>query len=65
MNVKNKIKKASLNFFPGDFKNMIRDDFKPKGWSNYNESPYKQYQEKMEILGYERHDKPGNCAQDS
>ena len=50
-------KKASKNFFPGDLKNMIRDNFKPHGWLSYQESPYKQYQEKMEKLGYVR---PGN-----
>ena len=65
MEVHNRSKKASKNFFPGDFKNMIRDNFKPRGWSDYKESPYKQYQNTMESLGYERHDKSGNCAQDS
>lgn len=65
MFVKTKIKKASMNFFPNDFKNMIREDFKVKGWTTYKESPYKEYQNKMEILGYERHDKPRNNSQDS
>ena len=65
MNVKTKIKKASMNFFPGDFKNMIRDDFKPRGWATYEESPYKDYHKMLEELGYERHDKPGNREKDS
>ena len=57
MEVHNRSKKASKNFFPGDFKNMIRDNFQPKGWETYEESPYKQYQNEMEKLGYVR---PGN-----
>lgn len=65
MEVHYKTKKASKTFFPGDMQNMIRDNFKPKGWNTYQESPYKQYQEKMEILGYEGHDNPGNSEKDS
>lgn len=65
MEVHYKTKKASKTFFPGDMQNMIRDNFKPKGWNTYQESPYKDYHKMLEELGYEGYDKPGNCEQDS
>ena len=65
MNVNTKSRKTTMNFYPGDLRNMIRDDFKISGWQNYQESPYKEYQNKLEELGYERYDKPGNSTQDS
>ena len=65
MEVHSRSKKASKTFFPGDFKNMIRDNFQPKGWNSYSESPYKEYRNRMESLGYEGYDKPGNREKDS
>lgn len=65
MNVSVRSKKASMNFYSGDMLNMIRDDFKPKGWNTYQESPYKEYYNALEELGYEGHDKPRNNSQDS
>lgn len=37
-----------MNFFEGDFKRMIRDDFKIKGWKTYSESPYAEYKRRVE-----------------
>ena len=59
-----KSKKASMNFFPGDMQNMIRDNFQVKGWKDYNESPYKQHKQRMEDLGYVNI-KPRNDKTDS
>ena len=54
MVVKIKSRKISKSFFAGDMQNMIRDNFKPVGWTTYEKSPYKEYQRKMEELGYVR-----------
>ncbi len=48
MYVSNKSRKISMNFFEGDFKRMIRDDFKVKGWKTYSESPYAEYKRRIE-----------------
>jgi hypothetical protein len=64
MFVKTKVKKASMNFFPGDMQNMIRDNFQVRGWRNYSESPYAIHKKGMEELGYEGI-KPRNDTSDT
>ena len=34
-------------FYPSDYKNMSNQGYVGKGWQNYQESPYKEYQRRL------------------
>lgn len=34
-------------FFPSDYQHMAKQGFESKGWQNYQESPYKDYQRRL------------------
>lgn len=35
-------------FYPSDYKHMSDQGYTGKGWQNYQESPYKEYQRRLE-----------------
>ncbi len=45
---------TTRNLTDGDLKRMAEQGFKPKGWSRYKDSPYKEYKNIMESIGYEK-----------
>ena len=47
---------TTRNLTDGDLKRMAEQGFKPKGWAKYKESPYKEYNNIMENLGYAKED---------
>lgn len=44
-------------FSDWELQKMSEENRKTKGWQTYKESPYGQYKEYMESLGYEQKDK--------
>lgn len=58
-------KKKTRAFYDYELKRMSEQGFKPPGWMNYKESPYKKYQETMESKEYGKNIRSSKSKADS